>query len=76
MIWIFKKIVGIDSITYNCSRFKISCKLKIILHVEPLEWIALFFPHILLFPYQMCIIPFKIRDDPKFDDLKKKKNWN
>jgi len=42
MIWIFKKIVGIDSITYNYSRFKISCKLKTILHVEPLEWIALF----------------------------------
>jgi len=33
-----------------------------------------FFPRILLFPYQMCIIPFKVRDDPKIDDLKKKKN--
>jgi hypothetical protein len=37
---------------------------------------SLFFPHILIFLYQICIIPFKIRDDPKFDDLKKKKNWN
>jgi hypothetical protein len=37
---------------------------------------SFFFFQTFFFSLEMCIIPFKISDDLKIDDLKKKRNWN